>query len=236
VWKIAGDVREQGADLLHSTWEAIGWDTTEEEHQRYGLKKLGGYQVQYVPNLVPPIIGLCLSVHEGLRHVAVHILRTMILSEWDLNQDISIIESEIISSLDSLFKSKQMSESVSQKIFVGELMDLFEGDAESDEDLFSAMKGLIATVDELLDLLVASQSSSSTQSLHALKLMEYMKDMGREDIFIRYVHELADAQAAAGNFTEAGLALQFHADLYEWDLNKTVSEIMSPPFIVTERI
>jgi hypothetical protein len=230
VWKIAGDVREQGADLLHSTWEAIGWDTTDEERERFGLKKLGGYQVQYVPNLVPPIIGLCLSVHEGLRHVAVHILRTMILSEWDLNQDISIIETEIISSLDSLFKVKHMSESVSQKIFIGELLDLFEGDAESDEDLFNAVKGLIATVDELLDLLVASQSSTSTQSLHALKLMEYMKDMGREDIFIRYVHELADHQSAYDNFTEAGLALQFHADLYDWDVNKPLPELLTPAF------
>ncbi|KAJ5763683.1 hypothetical protein N7533_002364 [Penicillium manginii] len=230
VWKIAGDVREQGADLLHSTWEAIGWDTSDEERERFDLKKLGGYQVQYVPNLIPPIIGLCLSVHEGLRHVAVHILRTMILSEWDLNEDISIIETEIISSLDSLFKSKQMSESVSQKIFITELLDVFEGDADSDEGLFNAVKGLISTVDELLDLLVASQSSASTQSLHALKLMEYMKDMGREDIFIRYVHELADAQAAAGNFTEAGLALQFHADLYEWDLNKALPETLTPTF------
>ncbi|KAJ5934277.1 hypothetical protein N7466_003824 [Penicillium verhagenii] len=230
VWKIAGDVREQGADLLHSTWEAIGWETTDDERERYNLKRMGGYQVQYVPNLVPPIIGLCLSVHEGLRHVAVHILRTMILSEWDLNQDISIIETEIISSLDSLFKSKHMSESVSQKIFIGELLDLFEADAASDEDLFNAVKGLISTVDELLDLLVASQGSAAIQSLHALKLMEYMKDMGREDIFIRYVHELADGQAAAGNLTEAGLALQFHADLYEWDAVKLLPETMTPAF------
>ncbi|KAJ5579274.1 hypothetical protein N7450_008141 [Penicillium hetheringtonii] len=230
VWKIAGDVREQGADLLHSTWEAIGWETSDEERERFDLKRLGGYQVQYVPNLIPPIIGLCLSVHEGLRHVAVHILRTMILSEWDLNEDISIIETEIISSLDALFKSKQMGESVSQKIFITELLDVFEGDADSDEGLLNAVKGLISTVDELLDLLVASQSSASTQSLHALKLMEYMKDMGREDIFIRYVHELADAQAAAGNFTEAGLALQFHADLYEWDLNKLLPETITPSF------
>ncbi|KAJ6102058.1 hypothetical protein N7486_004485 [Penicillium sp. IBT 16267x] len=230
VWKIAGDVREQGADLLHSTWEAIGWETTDDERERYNLKRMGGYQVQYVPNLVPPIIGLCLSVHEGLRHVAVNILRTMILSEWDLNQDISIIETEIISSLDSLFKSKHMSESVSQKIFIGELLDLFQADAESDEDLFNAIKGLISTVDELLDLLVASQGSAAIQSLHALKLMEYMKDMGREDIFIRYVHELADGQAAAGNYTEAGLALQFHADLYEWDAVKVLPETMTPAF------
>ncbi|KAJ5746567.1 hypothetical protein N7520_011749 [Penicillium odoratum] len=230
VWKIAGDVREQGADLLHSTWEAIGWETTDDERERYNLKRMGGYQVQYVPNLVPPIIGLCLSVHEGLRHVAVHILRTMILSEWDLNQEISILETEIISSLDSIFKSKHMSESISQKIFVGELLDLFEADAESDEDLFNAVKGLISTVDELLDLLVASQSSVAIQSLHALKLMEYMKDMGREDIFIRYVHELADGQAGAGNFTEAGLALQFHADLYEWDPIKLLPETITPAF------
>ena len=194
------------------------------------MKKLGGYQVQYVPGLVPPIIGLCLSVHEGLRHVAVQILQTMILSEWDLNQDISIIETEIISSLDALFKSKQMNESVSQKIFIGELLDLFESETISDDLLSNAVKSLVGTVDELLDLLVASQSGASTQSLHALKLMEYMKDMGREDIFIRYVHELAEAQAAAGNFTEAGLALQFHADLYEWDLTKPLPELLRPAF------
>ncbi|OGE51650.1 hypothetical protein PENARI_c012G05549 [Penicillium arizonense] len=228
VWKIAGDVREQGADLLQSTWEAIGWETTEDERERFNLKRLGGYQVQYVPGLVPPIIGLCLSVHDGLRHVAVQILQTMILSEWDLNQDISIIETEIISSLDTLFKSKHMNESVSQKIFVGELLDLFENETIADELLSNAVKSLVGTVDELLDLLVASQSGASTQSLHALKLMEYMKDMGREDIFIRYVHELAEAQAAAGNFTEAGLALQFHADLYEWDLNKAMPELLTP--------
>jgi hypothetical protein len=230
VWKIAGDVREQGADLLQSTWEAIGWETTDDERERFNLKRLGGYQVQYVPGLVPPIIGLCLSVHEGLRHVAVQILQTMILSEWDLNQDISIIETEIISSLDTLFKSKHMNESVSQKIFIGELLDLFENDTIADDLLSNAVKSLVGTVDELLDLLVASQSGASTQSLHALKLMEYMKDMGREDIFIRYVHELAEAQAAAGNFTEAGLALQFHADLYEWDLTKAMPELLTPEF------
>ncbi|KAL4928590.1 guanine nucleotide exchange factor DCK1 [Aspergillus undulatus] len=230
IWKIAGDVREQGADLLHSTWEAIGWETAEEERERYGLKKLGGYQVQYVPNLVAPIIELCLSVHEGLRHVAVDILRTMIISEWDLNQDLSIIETEIISSLDNLFKTKNMSEGVIQKLFIGELLDRFVGCDAFDEDLAKAVKALIATVDELLDLFVASQGGSMAESLHTLRLMEYMKDMGREDIFIRYVHELANVQAAAGNFTEAGLALQFHADLYDWDPRRSIPELINPPF------
>ncbi|CAK43684.1 hypothetical protein CBS115989_6182 [Aspergillus niger] len=230
IWKIAGDVREQGADLLHSSWESIGWETTDEEREHYGLSKLGGYQVQYVPGLVAPIIELCLSVHEGLRHVAVDILRTMILSEWGLNQDLSIIETEVISSLDNLFKRKNMSESVVQKLFIAELSDHFEDSADYDEDLSSAVKALIATVDELLDLFVASQGGSMAESLHTLRLMKYMKDMGREDIFIRYVHELAQVQAEAGNFTEAGLALQFHADLYDWDPKRTLPELLNPAF------
>ena len=230
VWKIAGDVREQGAALLHSAWTSIGWDTTEEEQERYGLQTLGGYQVQYVPGLVAPIIELCLSVHEGLRHVAVEILRTMILSEWDLNRDLAVIETELISSLDSIVKKKPLNESIIQKLFVGELLDHFEGCSEFDQDLSDSLNGLVATVDELLELLIASQSGSMAESLHTLKLMEYMKDMGREDIFIRYVHELSQVQAAANEFTEAGLTLQFHADLYEWDLTKSVAENIEPAF------
>merc|ERR1719160_352716 len=45
IWKIAGDVREHGAELLRTTWEAIGWDATPEEQDRYGLERMGGYQV-----------------------------------------------------------------------------------------------------------------------------------------------------------------------------------------------
>ncbi|ODH50171.1 hypothetical protein GX48_03727 [Paracoccidioides brasiliensis] len=231
VWKIAGDVREHGADLLQRTWESIGWDTTADEQERYGLKKLGGYQVQYVPTLVSPIIELCLSIHEGLRHVAVRILQTMIVSEWQLNEDLSIVEAEIISSLDLLFKTKNISESGTQKLFISELLDLFETSTSNpDAELLVALKELVATVDELLDLLVASHNGNITESLNTLKLMEFMKDMDKEDIFIRYVHELARGQVAARNYTEAGLALQLHADLYDWDLSKLVPTLTNPVF------
>lgn len=234
VWKIAGDVREHGAELLRRTWEAIGWDTTEEEKERYGLSKLGGYQVQYVPGLVSPIIELCLSVHEGLRHVAVEVLQTMIVSEWTLNEDLTMVEAEIISSLDVLFKTKHLDESITQKLFINELLDLFEpissSSDDTDEGLLAATKQLVGTVDELLDLLVASHSGAITDSLHTLKLMEFMKDMEKEDIFIRYVHELAKGQASSRNYTEAGLALQLHADLYDWDFTKSVPALSNPSY------
>ena len=231
VWKIAGDVRENGAELLRKSWETIGWETSLEERERYGLQRLGGYQVQYVPSLVPPIIELCLSAHEGLRRVAVEILQTMIVSEWQLNEDLVMVEAEIISSLDDLFKTKNITGGITQKLFISELLGLFETNAiAADEELLVVLKELVATVDELLDLLVASQNGNITESLNTLKLMEFMKDMQKEDIFIRYVHELSLGQVAARNYTEAGLALQFHADLYDWDVTRVVPALFSPVY------
>ena len=233
VWKIAGDVREQGAVLLKRSWEALGWDASMEENERYGLLRLGGYQVQYVPSLVPPIVELCLSVHEGLRNVAVRILQAMIISEWTLNEDLSVIQAEMVDCLEMLFQSKNMGESLVQKMFVSELLDLFQPlDTPSDDLMWQAIRGMISTIDELLEMLAAVHSPDITENLrimNTLQLMSFLKDMQKEDIFIRYVHQLALVQAKLDHKTEAGLALRLHADLYTWE-NIRVRFLVEPPF------
>ena len=226
---------ENGAELLRRTWEAIGWETTTDERQRYALTKMGGYQVQYVPVLVGPIVELCLSVHEGLRRVAVEVLQTMIVSEWTLSEDLSVIQTEMIDCLDRLFKSKPLTESILQKLFINELLSLFEPLAQlKDDPLYLTLKDLIATIDEFLDLLVAVHSTDVTgqasHMIHRLRLMEFLRDMQKEEIFIRYVHQLALLQANARNPTEAGLALRLHADIYEWDPTKIVPPLSDPVF------
>jgi hypothetical protein len=233
VWKIAGDVREHGAELLQRSWEAIGWEASTEDKDQYGLEKMGGFQVQYVPGLVAPIVELCLSVHEGLRSVAIEVLQTMIISEWTLSQDLSLIQAEMIDCLDNLFKTKHLTEAVLQKHFIQELVELFEPiSRDPEEPLLAALKDLISTVDELLDLLVAVHSTEATGEvfhiMDTLHLMEFLKDMQKEDIYIRYVHQLVELQVEAGNYTEAGLALRLHAELYEWDPNSTVDPLTDP--------
>ncbi|KAL8947516.1 MAG: hypothetical protein Q9222_006211 [Ikaeria aurantiellina] len=233
VWKIAGDVREQGSSLLRRSWEAIGWESSPEEQRRYGVQRVGGFQVQYVPNLVSPIVELCLSVHEGLRRTAVRILQTMMISEWTLSEDLSTIEAEVIDCLDRNFTSKNHGESVTQKLFVNELLDLFEPLARVPGDgLWQGVKSLISTVDELLDLLAAVHSPESTEAvqiMHTLQLMDYLKDMRKDTIYIRYVHQLADVQSKIQNHTEAGLALQLHARLYQWT-PETLGALVDPSF------
>ncbi|KAM4059129.1 dock-like domain-containing protein [Hirsutella rhossiliensis] len=233
VWKIAGDVREHGAELLRRTWEAVGWDTTPEERGRYGLPRLGGYQVQYVPTLVGPIAELCLSVHEGLRRMAVEVLQTMIVSEWTLSEDLTVVQTEMIDCLDHSFKSKALTESFLQKLFVGELLERFEPLSEiPDEPLYGAIRELVSALDEFLDLLVAVHSTDGSDEasniINRLRLMEFLRDMQKEEIFIRYVHQLASFQAESGNHAEAGLALRLHADLYEWDPTRQTPALTEP--------
>ncbi|KAI9820794.1 MAG: hypothetical protein M1827_005165 [Pycnora praestabilis] len=235
VWKIAGDVREHGAELLRQTWEAIGWETSAEDKGLYGLVRMGGYQVQYVPVLVAPVVELCLSVHEGLRGVAVEVLQSMIVSEWTLNEDLAVIQAEMIDCLDRLFKSKHLTESILQKLFVTELLALFEPlSAITENPLYLALKQLVGTIDEFLDLLVAVHGTEMTGEafyiMHTLRLMKFLKDMQKEDIFVRYVHQLARIQVEGRNPTEAGLALRLHSDLYSWDSFSTVGPLIEPDF------
>ncbi|KAI5787677.1 hypothetical protein DFH27DRAFT_592401 [Peziza echinospora] len=238
VWKIAGDVREQGADLLRRTWEAIGWETSAEDKRRFGLEKMGGYQVQYVPGLVAPIMELCMSVHEGLRSVAVEVLQTMIVSEWTLSQDLSVIQAEMIDSLDRLFKSKSkhFTESITQKLFITDLNSLFGPLAMIPNDpLAITVTQLLQTIEEFLDLLVAVHNTPLGEAytiMDTLRLMDFLKDMRKEDMFIRYVHQLVSVQLEAQNYVEAGLSLQLHADLYAWDFEKKVPALIDPPFPV----
>ncbi|KAI0556016.1 SH3 domain-containing protein [Xylaria curta] len=235
VWKIAGDVRKDGAELLKQTWEAVGWDTSADERMRYGLSKMGGYQVQYVPTLVGPIVELCLSVHGGLRKVAVEVLQTMIVSEWTLSEDLSVIQTEMIDCLDLFFNDQAMTESIMQKLFIHELLERFEPLSHIEDDpLYSALTDLIGTLDVFLDLLVAVHSGDgsgeASNLMNRLDLMGFLRDMHKEDIFIRYVHQLAALQRGLGNHTEAGLALRLHADLYKWDPISTTSALSEPVF------
>ncbi|KAK4988670.1 Deoxycytidine kinase 1 [Elasticomyces elasticus] len=235
VWKIAGDVRELGADLLRKSWNAIGWEADPDDKKLYEIERLGGYQVQYVPSLIAPVVELCLSPHENLRRVAIELLRSMIVSEWNLSQNLEVIQTGMIDCLDALCRNKNITETVLQKLFVGELLDLFEPLRHAEDDsLFHAVRAMISKIDELLGLLTAVHNAETptevSRILDTLRLMTFLKDMQKEDTYVRYVHQLADLQVNSRHYTEAGLALQLHADLYPWDPNLDLEPSTEPSY------
>ena len=233
IWKIAGDVRETGADLIKRSWDAIGWETDPENKKLHGFDRMGGYQVQFVPELIAPIVQLCLSVHASLRNVAIEVLRTMIISTWEIDQDLGVIQSAMIECLDNLCRTKQVTESMLQTTFIDEMVSQFNPLQNTIEDsLYNAVMEMFGRIEELLSMLASVHQggaiNETTRIVDTLRLMEFLRDVQSEEAYIRYVHQLAELQGGAGNHTEAGLALKMHADRYEWDPAIKVEEIPEP--------
>lgn len=114
------------------------------------------------------------------------------------------------------------------------MIELFKPLSLTPNDPLSKTVGtLLQTMDEFLDLLVAVHNTplgEAYQIMDTLRLMEFLKDMRKEDMFIRYVHQLVNVQLQANNLVEAALSLKLHADLYTWDYNEKVPALEDPAF------
>jgi dedicator of cytokinesis protein 3 len=127
-----------------------------------------------------------------------------------------------------------LTESITQKLFIADLIELFKPLSLIPQDPLSKMVGnLLQTVDEFLDLLVAVHNTplgEAYQIMDTLRLMDFLKDMRKEDMFIRYVHQLVNVQLSSNNPVEAALSLKLHADLYTWNFNERVPALQDPKF------
>ncbi|KAF2858132.1 hypothetical protein K470DRAFT_221917 [Piedraia hortae CBS 480.64] len=232
VWKIAGDVREDGARLLQRTWSAIGWQTEEDEVKLHGFERLGGYQVQFVPELVPPVVELCLSVHASLREVAIEVLRSMIISTWEIDQDLGIIQTAIIDCLDRICRAKPVTETYLHGALVTEVYNRFRPLKNTGwNDLYVAVGDMLGKISELLGRLVTvhhGEVDEASQIVETLQLLELLKDVQSNEAYVRHVHRLTSLNAAAGYLAEAGLALRLHANHYPWDPLMSLTELNDP--------
>lgn len=230
VWRLAGDIRGQGARILADLWEAIGWPE-ERPKNKDAIARLGGYQVQFIPGLVEPVLELCLSHHDELRNNAVQVLFSMIVSEYNLNDDFSQIEAEIIDKLDKLFMSETKGDEISRAFFIGQLRTLFETSPSVDATLQLRIRRFLDSVNQFLDLLLSvrnlpeGEEYQDDRIMGTLKLMKFIKGIGRNEIYVKYVHQLVSMQLVNHNYVEAALTLKLHADLYEWNLEDIVEAL-----------
>ncbi|KAJ7045388.1 C2 domain in Dock180 and Zizimin proteins-domain-containing protein [Mycena alexandri] len=225
VWRLAGDIRGDGASILLTLWQALGWaehpTTTGEPATRYG-----GYQV-YLHSLVGQVVNLCLSHHDQLRNNAVQMLYSMIVSEYHQSQHFDEIETELVTRLDSLFMSDSKGDDISRAFFIGHLRHLFYS-SDVDESLRERVSIFLDSVDLFLELLLSVRALpegdeyADDRVIATLRLMNFIRRIGRDEIYIKYVHQLVNMHLQSQNYVEAALTLKLHSDLHEWDLNSFV--------------
>lgn len=220
VWRLASDIRGEGAAILLRLWTALGWPT--EEPEGGSVTRVQNYQVA-LHSLVGQVVNLCLSNHDQLRTNAVHMLYCMIVTEYHVSGHFDEIENELVSKLDTLFMSDNKRDDISRAFFIGHLRHLFDA-SDIDADLRTRVTTFLDSVDLFLDLLLSvralpeGEEFADDRVIATLRLMNYIRRIGKDEIYIKYVHQLVNMHLQAQNYVEAALTLKLHADLHEWDL------------------
>lgn len=235
VWRLAGDVRGEGAQIFAKLWNSIGWPDQQKPEQETDVLDLsrlntGGFQVQFVPSLVEPVLELCLSHHDELRTCAVRVLATMITSEWHLNGDFAVIEAEIIDKLDVLFIADTQGDEISRAFFIGQLRSLFES-PQVDPMLQEQVHACLVSVNRFLDLLLSVRSLPLEEGFEddrvsgTLKLLGFLRQANRVSAFSTHVLRLVNLHLENQSYVEAALTLKLHADLHTWEMDSFVEPI-----------
>jgi dedicator of cytokinesis protein 3 len=148
-------------------------------------------------SLVGNVVNLCLSSHEQLRTNAVHILYGMIVSEYYLSDNFDEIENELVNKLDSLFMSDSKGDDIARDNFIEQLRALFET-SSVDEELRSRVLTFLNSVDQFLQLLLdvralpEGEEYQDDRVIATLRLMNYIRRIGKDEIYIKYVHQLVN--------------------------------------------
>ncbi|KAL5528219.1 DCK1 [Sanghuangporus sanghuang] len=225
VWRLAGDIRGEGASILLRLWDALGWPE-QVSAEAGAVTRYGGYQVA-MNSLVGHVVNLCLSHHDRLRNNAVQILYSMIVSEYHISQNFDEIENELVNKLDTLFMSDSKADDISRTFFIGQLRHLFES-SYVDEQLRQRVSNFLDSVDLFLELLLnvralpEGEEFADDRVIATLRLMNFIRRIGRDEIYIKYVHQLVNMHLQSQNYVEAALTLKLHSDLHEWDLDSFV--------------
>lgn len=274
VWRLAGDLRGEGAKILLKSWDALSW--SDGVSQNPAATRYGGYQVGMASMVgsVQPGQGVHLGTRTedyvcfSLRHrsgpswsfaflimtsCATPRSASCILSSsrsssecvksgekmrgpmtnqmaaafnlLSLNNNFHAIENEVLDRLDKLFSHRRGDE-ISRAFFITHLRALFER-TSMEEPLRSQVEAFLNSINEFLDLLLGIRNLPEGEEwqddrvIGTLKLMTFIEKRHRP-IFTRYVHRLVDFHVAQNQFTEAGLTLKLHADLYDFNPSKTM--------------
>jgi len=124
----------------------------------------------------------------------------MIVSEYHLSEHFNDIETELVNKLDSLFMSESKSDDISRAFFISQLRSLFES-SDVDEQLRQRVSDFLDSVDLFLELLMnvrelpEGDEFQDDRVIATLRLMNFIRRIGRDEIYIKYVHQLVNVSA-----------------------------------------
>ncbi|KAJ3267422.1 hypothetical protein HK104_005917, partial [Borealophlyctis nickersoniae] len=213
--KLGADVRGEGGEMLRTMWEHLS---------ATGEGKM--VQAGFIPALVGPFLQLTMSPHPVLRGAAVELLFNTIEREFEQVGHFGRVEVECIERMHRLVTVELLGDESYRRFISDALARRFDTRRllpdSSGPRLEAQGERFVERLDTFLDLSITirdlppADQHDDERMASIVKMMRFLRYIGRRGVYVKYVHKLVDLHIANQNFIEGALALKLHADLLEW--------------------
>lgn len=195
--------------------------------------KLTIFHARVIPMVVRALCTLCLSNHDRVRQTAATMLIDLFIVEYKRTGNIMRLQQYLIGTMDRLLIVENKGSVIIRQRLIDELQAGLQQHVGSvNTEFYDLVRNAISSLGTFLDLLLQIRSLPQDNDEYmderinsTLKLMRFIQMIEREEIYIKYVHQLVHLQLESNNYTEAALTLKLHADLLEWDPYNELSPI-----------
>ncbi|XP_060771126.1 dedicator of cytokinesis protein 2 [Neoarius graeffei] len=187
--------------------------------------RLGVNKIRFIPGMVGPILEMTLIPEEELRRATIPIFFDMIQCEHNQTGHFKKFENEIILKLDH-----EVEGGGGDVRYMELLQTILLECAQERLHLLSEVRNFVSLVSGLLERLldyrtVMSDDSRNNRMSCTVNLLNFYKDINREEMYIRYLYKLRDLHLEGENYTEAAYTLLLHSKLLKWSDEQSTPQL-----------
>ncbi|CAO3663881.1 unnamed protein product [Rhizopus stolonifer] len=202
-------------------------------HEEENKAEFSFLQADLAYHILSAMCAVSLTTHSRVRLNAFSIIADIAAIELYSYGELVHIQHLLISTFDRLVMLENKGDVSLQAKMKTELNRALEHRLQEDNrpDLIPIGKSSIDSLCTFLGLLLHIRSLPLDDEFMddritaTLKLMKFIQVIEREEVYIKYVHQLVQLHVDSRNYIEAALTLRFHADLLHWDASDMLPEV-----------
>lgn len=236
--QITSTMRDRVSNILSESWDALAWDATNEDYERFNLERFGGYQVEFIGSdfgVLPDLMLFALQRNPTCQKISAKILWSIMISEYILSDTIVDVEKECLVGLHNIYYRAAYKPAINeQRLFVEQLKSEIHIDPQ--DEAFSLIVKFVRNLSGFLDILndlntvPAGPQFEDDRTFHKLKINAYLKEANKPELFHSFVNQMYEENIAKGDFIQAALSLELLASSYTWDHHLILPPSYRPKF------
>ncbi|GEQ69530.1 hypothetical protein JCM33374_g3202 [Metschnikowia sp. JCM 33374] len=236
--QITGTMRDRIAGIINETWDALAWESTEEDLARFNLTKFGGFQVEFIGSdyaILQELMLFALQRNNACQTVAVKMIWSILVSEYILSDSIVDVERECLIGLHDIYnRTAYKPGSNEQSTFIERLRTTIRLGAD-DEALgltlrfISNISGFLEVLNDLNQVPVGPEFEDD-RTFHKLNINAYLKNANKPELLHSFISQMYEENLRKSDYIQAALCLELLASTYTWDHHVILPASYRPKF------